>query len=208
MIALALTALLLAPAAPQAATTPLDDWLANPTFTCETWQVPGWLGDDGTPTSCVDNAPCPEAREGLPCPGDLPAEIPAPVVETPVPVIETPAPIAETPAPDAETPAPAPEVAAPAPAPEPVEPVAPVAPVAPVVVEDAPAADVATPAPAATTPPVTLSATPTGTSASVLAETGSDSLLPLGVAGIVLAVGAALVALSARARRRTITEEV
>lgn len=91
---------------------------------------------------------------------------------------------------------PAPEVA---PAPQPpadavTPPVAPVAPAEPVV-----AAEVA-PAPAE----APLAA---DVAAPMLAETGANTALPLGVAGIVLAVGAALVALSARARRRTITEE-
>ena len=67
---------------------PLDSWLLNPTFECETWKVPGWLNDEGIPTSCVDNAPCPEARESLPCPADIPAVetvvLPVTPVEAPV----------------------------------------------------------------------------------------------------------------------------
>lgn len=55
---------------------------------CESWEVPGWLNDAGEPTGCVDNAPCPEAREGLPC---LIAGVPV-VVEGPgfVQSIESP----------------------------------------------------------------------------------------------------------------------
>lgn len=66
-----------------------------PVLNCESWEVPGWLNEEGDPTSCVDNAPCPEVREGLPCPADIPAEGPVvegPVIEEPVatPVVETP----------------------------------------------------------------------------------------------------------------------
>lgn len=58
---------------------------------CESWQVPGWLDEQGNPTSCVDNAPCPEARKGLPCPADIPG------VETVTPPIEpSEAPVAPT----------------------------------------------------------------------------------------------------------------
>lgn len=55
-----------------------------PALNCESWEVPGWLGEDGLPTGCVDNAPCPEVREGLPCPADV--VTPPPVVEAPKPV--------------------------------------------------------------------------------------------------------------------------
>lgn len=55
---------------------------------CETWQAPGWLDEQGNPTGCVDNAPCPEARENLPCPADIPAVEPviAPVTPSEAPV--------------------------------------------------------------------------------------------------------------------------
>lgn len=44
---------------------------------CEPGTVPGWLGEDGLPTSCVSNNPCPEVEAGQPCPGDpIPTEKP------------------------------------------------------------------------------------------------------------------------------------
>jgi hypothetical protein len=34
---------------------PLLEWLENPTFTCEPGRAPGWLNEEGVPTSCVAN---------------------------------------------------------------------------------------------------------------------------------------------------------
>lgn len=61
-----------------------------PVLDCETWQLPGWLDEQGNPTGCVDNAPCPEAREGLPCPADIPVVEPVAPVVTPVEAPVTP----------------------------------------------------------------------------------------------------------------------
>lgn len=64
-----------------------------PVLNCESWEVPGWLNEHGDPSSCVDNAPCPEVREGLPCPADIPAPVEEPVVvpvDEPVDVAEAP----------------------------------------------------------------------------------------------------------------------
>lgn len=64
-----------------------------PVLNCESWEVPGWLNEEGDPTSCVDNAPCPEVREGLPCPADIPTPVEEPVVvpvDEPVDIPKTP----------------------------------------------------------------------------------------------------------------------
>ena len=61
---------------------PAEDDYTPPVLDCESWKVPGWLNEHGDPSGCVDNAPCPEARNGLPCPADIPA--PAPVEAEPV----------------------------------------------------------------------------------------------------------------------------
>ena len=42
-------------APPTPALTPYEAWLANPTFVCAVGTCPGWLDDDGVPTSCVSN---------------------------------------------------------------------------------------------------------------------------------------------------------
>lgn len=42
-----------APATP--ALSPFDEWMANPTFTCDPGQAPGWINEQGVPTSCVAN---------------------------------------------------------------------------------------------------------------------------------------------------------
>ena len=60
----------------------------TPVLNCEAWQVPGWLNEFGDPTGCVDNAPCPEAREGLPCSADIPVVITEEPVEV-TPPLET-----------------------------------------------------------------------------------------------------------------------
>ena len=36
-------------------TDPFEEWMENPTFTCPEGTAPGWLGEDGVPTSCVAN---------------------------------------------------------------------------------------------------------------------------------------------------------
>ena len=62
----------------------------KPVVNCESWQAPGWLNDQGDPTGCVDNASCPEAREGLPCPADVVYVEPEVVPDQPR-VVEVPA---------------------------------------------------------------------------------------------------------------------
>ncbi|TFD41762.1 hypothetical protein E3T37_03665 [Cryobacterium sp. TMT2-10] len=45
-----------APAAPATPTVnPFDEWMANPTFTCDPGFAPGWINEQGVPTSCVAN---------------------------------------------------------------------------------------------------------------------------------------------------------
>ena len=61
---------------------PAEDDYTPPVLDCESWQVPGWLNEHGDPSGCVENLPCPEAREGLPCPADIPE--PVPVASDPV----------------------------------------------------------------------------------------------------------------------------
>jgi hypothetical protein len=34
---------------------PLTEWFKNPTFTCEPGRAPGWINEQGVPTSCVAN---------------------------------------------------------------------------------------------------------------------------------------------------------
>lgn len=34
---------------------PFAEWMKNPTFTCEPGRAPGWLNEQGVPTSCVAN---------------------------------------------------------------------------------------------------------------------------------------------------------
>jgi len=41
---------------------------------CEDWQIPGWLGDDGLPTSCVNNEAVPGANKGEPPATPAPTE--------------------------------------------------------------------------------------------------------------------------------------
>lgn len=77
---------------------PLDDWFANPTFTCEEGTVPGWIGEEGIPTSCVDNHPCIATDtvdwncNPIVVPVPAPEPAPIPVVEVPAPVVLAPAP--------------------------------------------------------------------------------------------------------------------
>lgn len=77
---------------------------------CPPGTVPGWLDENGVPTSCVGDHPCPEYMDTVPptgpCPGDPGYVAPAP----------DPAPAPAAPPP----PEPAPEQAPPAPEPAPV----------------------------------------------------------------------------------------
>jgi hypothetical protein len=59
---------------------PAESWVDRvAALNCAAGEVPGWLDEDGLPTSCVSNNPCPEVEAGQPCPGDIPAEpVPAP----------------------------------------------------------------------------------------------------------------------------------
>ena len=41
--------------APPAPDDPFAEWLKHPTFTCEPGRAPGWLNENGIPTSCVAN---------------------------------------------------------------------------------------------------------------------------------------------------------
>jgi hypothetical protein len=34
---------------------PLTEWFKHPTFTCEPGRAPGWINEQGVPTSCVAN---------------------------------------------------------------------------------------------------------------------------------------------------------
>jgi type IV secretory pathway VirB10-like protein len=43
------------PPTPEPVTDPLTEWFKNPAFTCEPGRAPGWLNDQGIPTSCVAN---------------------------------------------------------------------------------------------------------------------------------------------------------
>ena len=40
---------------PEPTVDPLQEWFENPTFTCEEGYAPGWLDENGHPTSCVAN---------------------------------------------------------------------------------------------------------------------------------------------------------
>lgn len=103
-------ALCLALAVLGAAPASAEEPMPAPTLDCPHNTVPGWLDDEGNPTSCVGDAPCPETETGD-CPevAATPAPIVAPVivpevVPVDVPVVE-PAPtlvLAET-GPDAWT---------------------------------------------------------------------------------------------------------
>lgn len=76
-----------------------------PTLSCEAGTIPGWLNEQGDPTSCVSDNPCPEVELGQPCPGDtgmswhttapvapevVPEVVPAPVVAAPVEQVVAP----------------------------------------------------------------------------------------------------------------------
>lgn len=95
-----------------ASTAAATETYTPPTLDCETWQVPGWLNEHGDPTGCVDNAPCPEARKGLPCPADLPIADPTttPVAVAPVPYVPA-EPVADVTGPASPIPADAPKIA-------------------------------------------------------------------------------------------------
>lgn len=73
-----------------------EETYTPPVLNCESWEAPGWLNEQGDPTGCVDNAPCPEARKGLPCPADIPVPAPAPEAPAPAPVA-APEPVATEP---------------------------------------------------------------------------------------------------------------
>lgn len=86
---------------PTTSTTPYDGWDERVAeLACESWQVPGWLGEDGLPTSCVSNEANPgDHKAGLPVEGitddPLLHEAPAPVdvvIDDPL-LKETPAPV-------------------------------------------------------------------------------------------------------------------
>lgn len=88
----ALTAAAVSPAFAEDATAEPAPTTA-PSIECPHNTVPGWLDENGNPTSCVGDAPCPETETGD-CPSDVPvaptpSAIPvAPVVEVaPVPSV-------------------------------------------------------------------------------------------------------------------------
>jgi hypothetical protein len=81
MIAALAAALTLCPMVAYADATPTPTPTPTPTFTpftCPEYKVPGWLDENGNPTSCVDNSPCP----GLVPPACLPVAEPAKPIVT------------------------------------------------------------------------------------------------------------------------------
>lgn len=104
-IAFAVAGPLAAPAEPAPTSTPTP---TAPTETfeqraaslnCEAWQVPGWLGEDGLPTSCVNNEAVPGSHKGEPPAAATPTKTPEPAPEpAPAPAETTTPPAPEAPA--------------------------------------------------------------------------------------------------------------
>lgn len=82
------------PTSTEAPAAPVETWDERvASLGCEAWQVPGWLGDDGLPTSCVNNEAVPGSHKGEP-----PASPASPAEEPEVtPAEEAPAPPAPAP---------------------------------------------------------------------------------------------------------------
>lgn len=66
-------------------------------YICEPGTVPGWLNEEGLPTSCVGDDPMvePEPEEDIPVELPLVEPLPEEVAEPVAPIVEAPAPVVE-----------------------------------------------------------------------------------------------------------------